>query len=251
MRVLRPFAVAALFTLLAAAPALGDPPLAPPAAEEDARAETEATDVATRGTAERGLAARDGAGAAPSAGAAAARLLGAFGVVGALLALTLVVLRFVFLRGGRAAAIRRRARSPWSGRARRGWLAFWPAAREAEPDPLEILSRSHVGPKESICLVRAGHEQFLIGVTTERISLLGRLGAGPAPATEPDRAPLALAAPAPASAEEPDAADFAQVAEAAVQPTAADASFHALLARSRERLSRLALDAHPAGARSE
>src|SRR5262245_58552982 len=98
-------AVGALLALILAAPAFGEPP----ALVEDTSAPTADGAAAPEATA------RDDFAAVPSPGVAAARLVGALGVVGALLAVTLVVLRILF-RGGRATTAHRRARHARSTR---------------------------------------------------------------------------------------------------------------------------------------
>ena len=146
----------------------------------------------------------------------------------------------------------------------RTWLARWQRAGTRAADRLEILDRRPVGAKESVCVVRVGREQFLIGVTASQISLLGRLG----PVVEAAEAPVPVTAPVEAAGpladvDEPTATDFArglgERRAARFSPRAAlpaestqsapdDASFHLLLARSRDRLSRLGLHSVHAGA---
>jgi hypothetical protein len=113
-----------------------------------------------------------------------------------------------------------------------------------------VLARSHVGAKESVCIIRAGTERFLVGVTAHQIVLLGRLDPVREPA-EPAREPAA-----PSTAEEPDAVDFAHAlagatasASASPSPGAppadlAEVSLRARLDRSRARLARVAGLAH-------
>ena len=100
-------------------------------------------------------------------------------------------------RGGRRAPHRHGPRCSGGSRAAAGaachfvrggprsWLSRWQRAGTRAADRLEILDRRPVGAKESVCIVRAGREQFLIGVTASQISLLGRLG----PAWRPPRRP--------------------------------------------------------------
>ncbi len=160
----------------------------------------------------------------PSLGTAGARALAAASVVGLLLALTLLGLRWLFRRVDRStdAARLRRVRS-----GRMSWFSRWVPAAAAAVDRLAILDRSSVGPKESICLVRVGPERFLIGVTASRISLLGRIEAAS------------------------EAADFArELSGASVErPDQTDDSMRSLLARSRERLARLGVNSVHAGER--
>jgi hypothetical protein len=180
------------------------------------------------------FAGQGGAPPPPTLGAAGFRVLGATAVVAVLLTLTLLLLRWLFRQAGRSASPSRRRVGP-AGRA--GWLSLWMPAAASAADRLEILERSYVGAKESVCIVRAGTERFLIGVTTSRICFLGRL--------EPAREVAE-------ETEEPGGADFVRALGTAVpRPSPTDGSFHALLARSRERLTRLGVDAVHAGARRE
>lgn len=169
--------------------------------------------------------AADGLGA-PSLGQAGLRLLGAGAIVGVLLALTLLALRRLLRPGG----------GPVLAGAR-GW--FRRAAPAAPADPLEVVERRAVGPKESVCVVRVGRERFLIGVTSSRVSLLGRLDGGHPVAGAP---------------RDPAPADFARELSGAVVtrypapdpapvPALAEATVQTLLTRSRERLARLGADA--------
>ena len=200
--------------------------------------------------------------APPSMGGIVWRVVGALAVVGALLAVTLAMLRGLTGGRGRRPAIFAR------GGPRR-WLALWQRAGIHAADRLEIVDRRPVGAKESVCVVRAGREQFLIGVTASQISLLGRLGpaveAAEAPVPVPARVEAAVAAPLP-DVDEPTATDFArglgERRAARSSPRAAlpaestpsgpdDASFRLVLARSRDRLSRLGLHTVHAGAPRE
>lgn len=45
-------------------------------------------------------------------------------------------------------------------------------------DLIRVVSRSYLGPKESLCLVRVGKEHLLVGVTGSQISFLHRWEAG-------------------------------------------------------------------------
>jgi hypothetical protein len=167
----------------------------------------------------------DGLGS-PSLGQAGLRLLGAGAIVGVLLALTLLTLR--------------RLRQPGGGpvlAGARGW--FRRAVPVPAADPLEVVERRPVGPKESVCVVRVGSERFLIGVTSSRVSLLGRLDAGRPPAGAPrDPAPANFARElAGAVVTRFPALDPAPV------PALTEATVQTLLTRSRERLARLGADA--------
>jgi hypothetical protein len=170
-------------------------------------------------------AAADGLGS-PSLGQAGLRLLGAGAIVAVLLALTLLALRRLLRPGG----------GPLLAGAR-GW--FRRAAPAAPADPLEVVERRAVGPKESVCVVRVGSERFLIGVTSSRVSLLGRLDGGRPVASAP---------------RDPAPADFARELSGAVVtrypapdpapvPALTEATVQTLLTRSRERLARLGADA--------
>lgn len=197
------------------------------------------------------------AAAPPSAAWMASRVVGALVVVGGLLAVTLVGLRALWQGGGRLPAALARLEG---ARQKTPWLAMWRPAGGGRTQRLEIVDRRHVGPKESVCVVRAGREQFLIGVTSHRISLLGRLAeaeiAEPAPAAPTAAVDLELRIPAretiapaphvadPLPADEPAVTEFARgLAERTVlREPDAEESFRALLARSRERLSRINAD---------
>jgi hypothetical protein len=115
-----------------------------------------------------------------------------------------------------------RARRPPRPAAPRRWWQRWLPARPAEADRIEVLSRTHLGTRESLGVVRIGRERLLVGVTPGQISLLTRL--------EPAQ-PVAAAAPA----------DDFPAALAAVEvavPRTPD-ELRRALARSRERLERL------------
>jgi hypothetical protein len=186
-------------------------------------------------------AAADGA---PGIGIATSRFAVAIAIVGVLLTLTLLVLRAI-LRPAAGAPAAPAGLLPGLA-ARFGWRALVRGPVTAPADRLEIVERGYVGPKESVCIVRAGTERFLIGVTPTRISLLGRL----APAAEAEAGPPA-AAPAPIDA--PAAADFgrALAADPPPRPAPPDGAFRAVLARSRERLARLGAESALAGRRDD
>ena len=196
--------------------------------------------------------------APPSMGGIVWRVAGALAVVGALLTVTLAMLRGLTGGRGRQPAIFARG-GP------RSWLARWQRAGTRAADRLEILDRRPVGAKEAVCVVRAGREQFLIGVTASQISLLGRLAHVVEAAEVPAPPPVEAAEPL-ADVDEPTATDFARGlgerraarssprAALPAEPTQSgpdDASFHLLLARSRDRLSRLGLHSVHAGAPRE
>jgi len=128
---------------------------------------------------------------------AGARLAGAVIAVGLLLVGAVVGYRKVLDRVGRRAGGRGRRR------ARQGWWSFWVPDATAEADRIYLASRRHLGPRESLGVVRVGRERFLIGITGGSISLLARLD-------ESGRA---------AEGAEPDAADFAlELDEATTKP---------------------------------
>jgi flagellar biogenesis protein FliO len=68
---------------------------------------------------------------------------------------------------------RRRA----GGRMARGWFARWVPEPPDEVDRIHVVSRSYVGPRESLGLVRVGDQRFLVGITGTSITLLSRLDA--------------------------------------------------------------------------
>lgn len=128
---------------------------------------------------------------------AGARLAGAVIAVGLLLVGAVVGYRKLIERVGRREGARGRRR------ARQGWWSFWAPDAAAEADRIHLASRRHLGPRESLGVVRVGRERFLIGITGGSISLLARLD-------ESGRA---------AEVAEPDAADFAlELDEATTKP---------------------------------
>jgi len=179
--------------------------------------------------------------AGPSVATAGARFVGAISTVAVLLALTLLGLRWAFQRADRAAG---RIRLRRAASVRRGWLArFMPAARPGG-DRVEILGRSYVGTRESVCVIGVGAERFLVGVTAQRITLLGKLEAPNARAVEQriERVP-----------ESPAPDEFARELSGAVaaRPQPDESSMRAMLARSRERLARLGANSvHAEGPRA-
>jgi hypothetical protein len=136
----------------------------------------------------------------PSLGWALLRMTGALLVVGALMGGSLLAYR-------RFGGIRRPGRLAAGGRTGLRWFSQWMPSSAAEADRVQIVSRSFLGPKESICVVQAGRERFLVATTGAGISLLGRLET-PDP-TDEDGGP-----PEP----EPSAVDFARALSAAVRP---------------------------------
>jgi hypothetical protein len=173
---------------------------------------------------------------APSLGAATLRVAGATALVAVLLGLTLCMLRALYRGRGRA------PRGASAATGWRAWCARWITAPTAPADRLDVLARSHVGAKESVCIIRAGSERFLVGVTAHQIALLGRL--------DPIREAGDLGEAAAPPVEEPAAIDFAQALAGATASRAGvdEVSVRALLDRSRQRVSRLGASLVPSGA---
>jgi flagellar biogenesis protein FliO len=100
----------------------------------------------------------------------------------------------------------------------RGWFARWIHPGN-ETERIDVLARSWIGSKEAVCLIRAGRERFLIGVTPQRVTLLGRMDDAPAAraasAAPPMTAAVAAAAPPSVSV---DAAPATPAARAALSP---------------------------------
>jgi flagellar protein FliO/FliZ len=174
--------------------------------------------------------------------AAGARLGGAFAIVAVAMAVSLVAYRR-FAQG---------PRGDRHGRARgRGWRAWWMSAAPAGSDRIDVLARSWVGSKESVCVVRVGDERFLVGVTPAQVSLLGRLSALPAVA-ESAEAEAASAVPdfaraltvAAVAASRPAPVPSAQPAA----PAVTGASIREALQRSRARRTAGAPDGVRSGA---
>ena len=143
---------------------------------------------------------------APSLVGALLRLLGAVLILALLVvAIGLGYRRFVHCAG-----------------ARRGMLA-WATGWTDEPaaDAIRVASRRYLGGRESVAVIHAGGERFLVGITGTHISLLARLET---PAVEP-------------------AADFTDVLAREATPRGDDASAERTLRtaveRSRARLGRL------------
>ncbi len=98
-------------------------------------------------------------------------------------ALALTVALMLGLVGARRLTLRRRTPVAPSGPRRvcDRWLGrFMPEA--SADDRVAVLSRSYLGPRESVGVVGVGHERFLLGITSGTISLLARL---PEPADVP------------------------------------------------------------------
>ncbi len=158
-----------------------------------------------------------------SLGWATLRLLGALVAVGLLLVLGLRGYRRLFQRGGRP-----RGDSPSGGALGLAprWFSRWVPASVSDEDRLEVVGRSYLGPKESVCVVQVGRERFLVGITAARISLLGRLETAQESAGE---------------LEDPEATDFARELTGAGdrRDSPTEGAIRVLVARSRDRLARL------------
>ncbi len=139
---------------------------------------------------------------APSLLGALLRLFGAVLVVGGVLAAVVFAYRRLVLRGG----ARPQGMLAWAT----GWSA------DGGADGVRVGTRRYLGARESIAVVHAGGERFLIGITGTQISLLARL-------ESPE-------------AEQP-AGDFTETLSRAALT---DESLQAAVSRSRERLGRLA-----------
>jgi flagellar biogenesis protein FliO len=161
---------------------------------------------------------------------AAARVLGAAGIVVLLGGLAAVGIRRV-ASAGRP----RRSRAPRPGLI--AWLGRWSAPPDRPRERIELVSRRALGPREALCLVQVGALRLLVGVTATQISLLARLDAVAA-------APEPLVAGPGGPAPEARAAEFADELERVRRED--EAALQELIARSRERLARL-VTTPPAG----
>lgn len=168
------------------------------------------------------------------------RLLGATVAVAGLLVVSLAGYRRLARPRGRTCASRRKP----GGRRGLRWLFRWAAPPAAETDRIEVLGRSFLGPRESICVVRVGRERFLLGVTPAGVGLLSRLDA-------PDRAPAETAEPQPSDfARELRRVSGTEPGRSVLRPptpvpasrsdTADDSAIRRAIARSHERVVRLA-----------
>jgi hypothetical protein len=149
---------------------------------------------------------------APSLLAALARLIGAVLVIAVLMAACVVGYRRLTRREGTPKGIL-------------AWATGW--VDDAGPDAIRVASRRSLGARESVAVIHAGGERFLVGITSGQVSLLARLDA-PTPEAEPDFTEALTRATAPAPR-----------AEAQGASSAADA-LRAAVERSRDRLGRLA-----------
>jgi hypothetical protein len=147
---------------------------------------------------------------APSLLGALMRMIGAVLVIAVLMAACVVGYRRLTRRAG----------------ARAGLLAWATGfSEDAGPDAVRVASRRSLGGRESVAVIHAGGERFLIGITSGQVSLIARLDTL-APEGEPDFTEALTRATAP----RPDASS---------PPSAAD-TLRAAVERSRDRLGRLA-----------
>lgn len=146
----------------------------------------------------------------PSLLGALARLLGAVIVLAALMAGCVLGYRKLVQRAGAPSGVL-------------AWATGW--TEDTGADAVRVASRRYLGGRESVAVLHAGGERFLVGITATQVSLLARLEA---PAAEP-------------------VPDFAEALARAATPrpptddggSAAD-HLRAAVERSRERLGRLA-----------
>jgi hypothetical protein len=105
-----------------------------------------------------------------SAGWTAMRSVGAVVTVGFLLVASLIgYRRLVYGAGWPGPHPPRPAAGGW-----RAWFACRPPEK-SEEDHVHLVSRVHLGARESIGVVRIGRERFLVGVSAAGVSLLARL----------------------------------------------------------------------------
>jgi hypothetical protein len=143
----------------------------------------------------------------PSLLGALARLIGAVLVLAALMAGCVLGYRKLVDRAGNRTGVL-------------AWATGWTDDHGA--DAVRVASRRYLGGRESIAVIHAGGERFLVGITAAQVSLLARLetpGEGVADFTD-----ALVRAAAPQPAEPANAADHLRDA----------------VERSRERLGRLA-----------
>ena len=146
----------------------------------------------------------------PSLLAALARLVGA-------------VLVIALLMTGAILGYRRLAQRSGTRTGMLGWATGW--TDESSADAIRVASRRYLGGRESVAVIHAGGERFLVGITAGQVSLISRLDSPMADAL-PDFTELLSHATVPA----PPAGDV---------PSASD-ELRAAVERSRERLGRLA-----------
>ena len=96
----------------------------------------------------------------PSLVGALARLIGAVLVIAALMAACVLGYRRLTQRTGPRAGVL-------------AWATGW--AEDAGPDTVRVASRRYLGGRESVAVIHAGGERFLVGITAGQVSLLARL----------------------------------------------------------------------------
>jgi hypothetical protein len=151
---------------------------------------------------------------------------GAPSLTGALLRLIGAVVTLALLMAGCVVGYRKLGERAGT-RAMLAWVTG--RTMEGEIDPVRVGSRRYLGNRESVAVIHAGAERFLVGITTANISLLARLDPA-SPASEPPVADFTEALTRAATPPAP-------LVEAAEPP---DRALHAAVERSRERLARLA-----------
>lgn len=97
-------------------------------------------------------------------------------------------------------------------------LLWWRRRRPMleTPQPLRVLARVGIGPKQQIVWISAGGRSLLVGATEQRIDLLADLSAPGVTAPAPVEAPIAAAASAPTPAPDGRIAAFKQRLRAAL-----------------------------------
>jgi hypothetical protein len=145
----------------------------------------------------------------PSLLGALARLVGAVIVLAALMAACVLGYRALVRRAGARSGVL-------------AWATGW--ADDTGADAVRVASRRYLGGRESVAVIHAGSERFLVGITATQVSLLARLET---PVTEP--AGEFTDALARAATPRPPADDSGAAAD----------HFRAAVERSRERLGRL------------
>lgn len=144
---------------------------------------------------------------APSLLGALARLLGAVIVIALLMTGAVLGYRRLVQRAGTRTGVL-------------AWAAGW--SEDHGADAVRVASRRHLGGRESVAVIHAGGERFLVGITAGQVSLLARLES---PAAEP-------------------IADFTEALVRATTPPVTESAsvadqLRAAVERSRERLGRL------------
>jgi flagellar biogenesis protein FliO len=156
---------------------------------------------------------------APSLGAAVLRLLGSVVLVALLLVAAVV---------GYRSLVRHSAARPGG---MLGWMAR--AAEDRDPDLVRIGSRRYLGARDSVAVVHAGGERFLVGISAAGITLISRLESS---ATEVEPSPATFGEALERAANPAPVSEVAPMAERALR---------AALERSRTRLARLGAPEDP------